>query len=47
MNFDATNLYPSGMWDEKSLNPRIETGCAYTKDKNDELVEKFISGNFN
>ena len=28
------------------MYPRIETGYAYTKDMNDELVEKFISGNF-
>ena len=29
------------MWDEKSIYPRIETGYAYTRDMNDELVEKF------
>ena len=34
------------MWDEKSIYPRIETGYAYTKDMNDELVEKFNTGNF-
>ena len=35
------------MWDEKSIYPRIETGYAYTKDMNDELVVKFNTGNFN
>ena len=40
-DFDATSLYPSAMWDEKSVYPRIETGYAYTRDMNNELVEKF------
>ena len=35
------------MWDEKLINPRIETGYTYTKHMNDELVEKFDIGNFN
>ena len=34
------------MWDENSIYPRTETGYAYTRDMNDELVEKFNSGNF-
>ena len=34
------------MWDEKSIYARIETGYAYTKDMNDELVEKFNNDNF-
>ena len=34
------------MWDEKSIYPRIETGYAYRSDMNDELVEKFNTGNF-
>ena len=42
-DFDAVSLYPSAMWDE---NPRIETGYAYTRDMNGELVEKFDTGNF-
>ena len=46
-DFDAVSLYPSAMWDEKSIYPRIETGYAYTRDMNDELVEKFNNGNFN
>ena len=35
------------MWDENSTYPGIETGYAFTRDMNDELVEKFNSGNFN
>ena len=46
-DFDAVSLYPSAMWDENSIYPRIETGYAYKTDMNDELVEKFKSGNFN
>ena len=45
-DFDAVSLYPSAMWDEKSIYPRIETGFAYTRDMNDELVEKINTGNF-
>ena len=40
-DFDAISLYPSAMWDKKSIYPRIETGYAYTRYMNDELVEKF------
>ena len=34
------------MWDKNSIYPRIETGYAFTRDMNDELVEKFNTGNF-
>ena len=40
-DFDAVSLYPSAMWDENSIYPRIETGYAYTRDMNDTLVEMF------
>ena len=46
-DFDAVSLYPSAMWDEKSEYPRIETGYAFARDMNDDLVEKFNNGNFN
>ena len=46
-DYDAVSLYPSAMWDEKSIYPRIETGYAYKRDMNDELVEKFNTSNFN
>ena len=42
MDFDAVSLYPSAMWDENSIYPRIETGSAYTKDMNDELEKNLI-----
>ena len=46
-DFDAVSLYPSAMWDENSIYPRIETGYAFTTDMNDELVEKFNDQTFN
>ena len=45
-DFDAVSLYPSAMWDEKSINRKIETGYAYKKDMNDELIEKFNNQTF-
>ena len=45
-DFDALSLYPSAMWDEKSIYPRVETGYAFTRDMNDELVEKFNNQTF-
>ena len=45
-DFDAVSLYRSAMWDEKSIYPRIETGYAFTRDMNDELVEKFNNQTF-
>ena len=44
--FDANSLYPSAISDEDSIYPRIDFGYAYTKDKNDELVEKFTIQTF-
>ena len=46
-DFDAVSLYPSAMWDEKSIYPRIETGYDFTTDMNDELVNEFNNQNFN
>ena len=37
--FDAVSLYPSAMWDEKSIYPRKETWYAFTRDMKDELIE--------
>ena len=34
------------MNDEKSIHPRIKTGYAFTKDMNDEFVEKFNNQTF-
>ena len=46
MNFDATSLYPSAMWDNESIYPRIETGYPFTPDMNDEIVQKFNTQTF-
>ena len=45
-SYDGNSLYPSAMWDENSIYPRIETGYAFRKNMNDKLAEKFITGNF-
>ena len=45
-DFDCDSLYPSAMWDKASIYPRRETGCAFTPDMNDELVEKFNNQTF-
>ena len=45
-NFDAVSLYPSAMSDPKSIYPKVETGYAFKREMNDELVEKFINQTF-
>ena len=47
MDFDATSLYPSAMWDEKSVYPKIETGFAFKPNMNDVYVESFNNQSFN
>ena len=47
MDFDATTLYSSAMWDDENVYPKIETEYPFTLDMKDELVEKFNSSNFN
>ena len=47
MDFDATSLYPSAMWDENSLYPRIETGFVFKPHMNDIYVEAFNNQTFN
>ena len=39
MDFDATSLYPSAMWDESSVYPEIETGFASKPHMNDVHVD--------
>ena len=46
-DYDANSLYPSAMWDEKSIYPRIRTGYAFTKGMNGELVETYKTQTFN
>ena len=45
-DFDATSLYPSAMWDEKSIYPRIETVYAFTRDMNKFLIHRFNNQTF-
>ena len=46
-DFDATSLYPSAMWDENSVYPKIETGFAFKPYMNDVYVEAFNNQTFN
>ena len=45
-DFDAVSLYPIAMWDKNSIYPKIETGYAFEKYMNNELVEKFNNQTF-
>ena len=47
MDFDATSLYPSAMWDENSVYPKIETGFAFKPHMNETYVEAFNNQSFN
>ena len=47
MDFDATSLYPSALWDENSVYPKIETGFAFKPHMNDVYVEAFNNQSFN
>ena len=47
MDFDATSLYPSSMWDKNSVYPKIETGFAFKPHMNDVYVEAFNNQTFN
>ena len=47
MDFDATSLYPSAMWDEKSVYSKIETGFAFKPHMNNVYVEAYNIQTFN
>ena len=47
MDFDAASLYPSAMWDENSVYPKIETGFAFKPHMNIVYVEAFNNQTFN
>ena len=47
MDFDATSLYSSAMWDENSVCPKIETGFAFKPHMNNVYVEAFNNQTFN
>ena len=46
MDFDGTSLYPSAMWDKKSVYRKIESGFAFKLHMNDVYVEVFINQAF-
>ena len=47
MDLDAKSLYPSAMWDENSVYPKIESGFAFTPHMNDVYVKAFNDQTFN
>ena len=47
IDYDATSLYPSAMWDKNSVYPKIETGVAFKRDTKDIYVEDFNIQSFN
>ena len=47
MDFDASSLYPSAMWDKNSVYPEIETGFAFKPHMNIVYVEAFNNQTFN
>ena len=47
MDFDATSLYPSAMWDENSVFLEKETGFAFKPHMIKTYVEAFSNETFN
>ena len=47
MDFDATSLYPSAMWDENSVYPKTETGIAFKPHMKNVYVKAFSNQTFN
>ena len=47
MDFDATSLYPTAMWDEHSVYPKIETGFAFKPHMKKTYVKAFKNQTFN
>ena len=47
MGYDGNSLYPSAMWDENSVYPKIETGFAFKPHMNDVYLEAFNNQTFN
>ena len=46
MDYDATSLYPSVMWDKNSVYPKIATGSAFKPHMNDVYVKAFNNQTF-
>ena len=42
MDDEATCLYPSGMWDKKSVHPKTESRFAFRPHMDGDYVEVFI-----
>ena len=47
MDLDGSGLYPSAMWDENSVLPKIESGFAFALHMNDVYVKAFNDQTFN
>ena len=47
MTFDATSLYPSAMWDETSVYPKMEPRFSFTPHLNKIFVNAFHNRTFN
>ena len=47
MDFDAISLYPSAMWDENLVYPKVETGFAFKPPMNTTFVDAFNKQTFN
>ena len=47
MDFAVKSLYPSAMWDENSVYPKIETGFAFKPHLNTTFVDAFNNQTFN
>ena len=46
MDFDGTSLYPSAMWDEKSVYLKIKTEFVFQPHMNNDYLEAFNNQNF-
>ena len=47
MDFDATSLYLTAMWDENSVYPKIESGFAFKPHMKKTFVDAFNNQTFN
>ena len=46
-DFDASSLYPSAMWDQKSFYPKFEIGFAFKPHMNKTYLDAFNIQSFN
>ena len=47
MDFDATSIYPSAMWEEKPVYPKKGSGFAFKPHLKDAYVEAFTNQSIN